>query len=108
MGWVGKGKGSTSRGGSATSELFQNNSIFSINAIEVMLSLTDSLLALTYSFFAFFSLLEKTETLDKKGDPHTKKGPLLDLDILKGTHLGTMQVLEAFFGCPFAAQQPAF
>ena len=43
------------------------------NAIEVMLSLTDSLLALTYSFFAFFSLLEKTETLDKKGDPHTKR-----------------------------------
>jgi len=29
-----------------------------------------------HSFFAFFSLLEKTETLDKKGDPHTKKGPL--------------------------------
>ena len=28
-----------------------------------------------HSFFAFFSLLEKTETLDKKGDPHTKKGP---------------------------------
>ena len=27
-----------------------------------------------HSFFAFFSLLEKTETLDKKGDPHTKKG----------------------------------
>ena len=26
-----------------------------------------------HSFFAFFSLLEKTETLDKKGDPHTKK-----------------------------------
>ena len=24
-----------------------------------------------HSFFAFFSLLEKTETLDKKGDPHT-------------------------------------
>ena len=28
-----------------------------------------------HSFFAFFSLLEKTETLDKKGDPHPKKGP---------------------------------
>ena len=25
-----------------------------------------------HSFFAFFSLLEKTETLDKKGDPHTR------------------------------------
>ena len=61
-----------------------------------------------HSFFAFFSLLEKTETLDKKGDPHTKKGPLLDPDIQKGTHLGTMQVLEAFFGCLYAAQQPAF
>ena len=29
-----------------------------------------------HSFFAFFSLLEKTETLDKKGDPHTKKVPV--------------------------------
>ena len=55
------------------------------------------------AFFAFFSQMEKTETLDKKGDIYPKQGPPKDTDILKGTHLGTIQVLEAFFGCPFAA-----
>ena len=41
--------------------------------LEVKMSTKDTSF---HSFFAFFSLLEKTETLDKKGDPHTKKGPL--------------------------------
>ena len=47
--------------------------------------------------------MEKTETLDKKGDLDPKQGPPKDTDILKGTHLGTIQVLEAFSACPFAA-----
>ena len=70
MGWVGKGKGSPSRGGSATSELFQNNSIFSVARRYRNDVVPDWL---TYSFFAFFSLLEKTETLDKKRGPTYKK-----------------------------------
>ena len=55
--------------------------------------------------------MEKMETLDKKRGPKSKKrspvGPGV-LDILKWTHLGTLQLLEACFGCPFAAQQLAF
>ena len=61
-----------------------------------------------HSFVAFFCLLEKTETLDKKGDTHIKKDPAEDPNILNGTHLGTMQLLESCIGCLFAAQQPTF
>ena len=50
-----------------------NNGHFSTHTCEAYL--TDWLLALTYSFFAFFSLLEKTETLEKKGTHIQKKVP---------------------------------
>ena len=62
-----------------------------------------------HSFFAFFSLLEKTETLDKKGDPHTKKRSPVGPRYPEGDPFGNnASVGSLFWVSIYAAQQPAF